>query len=306
VVVRGGYVVFEAYYDGASPESYHSVNSVTKSVVSMLVGIALRDGLLSSVEQPIFELISEYDTTDLDPRKRSLTVRHLLTMTSGFEHIRAELLIPLDSDDIVRSVLARPLAHPPGARFQYEDASVQLLSVILTRLTGLSLAAYAVRELFGPLGIWPDERSRSIWRAEPGAGHTLHFQGHWPEDGLAWRTDQHGHSIAGFGLHVTAREMAKLGYLYLNGGCWAGRQIVPAEFVRDSTREQSAGGPPAGSPYGYLWWLGPNGSYAASGFGGQGIQVSPARDLVVAFATRQPRNSADRILRRFLLPAITT
>jgi CubicO group peptidase (beta-lactamase class C family) len=226
-------------------------------------------------------------------------------MSSGFEHVRSALPIPLESDDIVRSILGRPLLHPPGTRFQYEDASVHLLSVILTRVTGLSPAAYALRELFGPLGIWPDERSRCIWRAEPEAGHTLHFWGEWPDDGLAWRTDQHGHSTAGFGLHLTAREMAKLGHLYLNQGWWDGRQLVPADYVQASTREQSAGGPPAGAPYGYLWWLGPNGSYAASGFGGQGIQVSPRRDVVVAFATRQPRNPADGILRRFLLPALT-
>lgn len=107
-------------------------------------------------------------------------------------------------------------------------------------------------------------------------------------------------------LHLTAREMAKLGYLYLSEGRWDGRQLVPAAYVRDSRREQSPGGPPAGAPYGYLWWIGPNGSYAASGFGGQGIQVSPRRDVVVAFATRQPRNPAQRIFREFLLPAFRT
>src|SRR5207249_3127534 len=112
--------------------------------------------------------------------------------------------------------------------------------------------AFAHTELFQPLGIWPDS-ARFLWRRDSPVRHILDSSGRWPADGLPWTVDRHGHNTGGFGLHLTAREMAKFGYLYLNGGSWQGEQLIAAEYVEESTRRQSPGGPPVGRPHGYLW-----------------------------------------------------
>ena len=310
VVVRGGRLAFERYYDGCTQETYHTVNSVTKSVTSALIGIAFRNGLLTSVDQPLGELFPELTSARDDDARHALTVRHLLSMTSGFAALGPGTpmpsRIPLDSPNPVEAAFARPLANAPGAAFLYDELSCHLLSILLSRLTGESAAAFAERELFTPLGIWRSEQARFAWKADRGQRHAFNFFGHWPEDGRLWKVDQHGHSFGGGGLHLTLREMAKFGYLYLNGGQWDGAEIVPRWFVDESTSEQSAGGPPVNTPYGYLWWIGRAGSFFASGFGGQQIAILPRLDTVVAVATALPRNGAGGIIRLFIVPAISS
>ncbi|HZO32463.1 MAG TPA: serine hydrolase domain-containing protein [Chloroflexota bacterium] len=215
LIVRGGRVVFERYYDGCTEETYHTVNSVTKSVTSALIGIAFRNGLLTSVDQPLLDFFPELASARDDPRKQTLTLRHLLTMTSGFEApgpgTPMSSRIPLDSPSLVETAFARPLANTPGEAFLYDDLSCHLLSIVLTRLTGSSGAAFAEQELFQPLGIWSSEQARYAWKADRGLRDAFNLFGHWPEDGRLWTVDQHGHSFGGGGLHLTLCEMAKLG-----------------------------------------------------------------------------------------------
>src|SRR5262249_12291344 len=123
-------------------------------------------------------------------------------------------------------------------------------------LTGLSAAELAEQELSTPLGIWRSEQVRQVWTHDRGQRDVFSTFGFWPEDGRPWRVDQHGHSFGGGGLHLTLREMATFGALYLNGGRWANAEIVPSAFVEESTRAQNAGGPPGNMAYGYLWWIG--------------------------------------------------
>jgi CubicO group peptidase (beta-lactamase class C family) len=213
--------------------------------------------------------------------------------------------LPLDSPDIVAAAFARPLATPPGEAFLYDNLSCHLLSIALTRLTGLSAAVFAEQELFAPLGIWRSKQVRQVWERDRGMRDVFTFFGFWPEDGRPWKVDQHGHSGGGFGLHLTLREMAEFGCLYLNGGRWDGQEIVPAWFVDESTRAQSAGGPPVNTPYGYLWWMGRGGGYFASGFRGQMISIIHRLDTVLAFSTALPRNGPGDMFRRFIIPALT-
>jgi CubicO group peptidase (beta-lactamase class C family) len=307
LVTRHGYVVFEGYYAGFDRASYFNVYSITKSVVSALVGRALQRRLIVSLDQRLLDVFPEYDRASLDPRARAVALRHLLSMTSGFDPAATNLEILWRADDVVKAALERPMAHAPGASFFYDDVSIHLLSILLARVSGLSTAAFADAELFRALGIWTDGRARFVWR-DADNRHNLSQSGRWPADGLPWTVDGHGHNAGGFGLHLTAREMAKLGYLHLNGGWWGGAQLLSPAYVAASTRSQSPGGPPVGRPYGYGWWIPePHPAFFATGLGGQTIHVVPGLDLVTVLTTCSDANEGaqrGRIVEGFVLPAI--
>ena len=290
--MRHGCIVFERYYGDYSSESYFSVNSITKSVVSALAGLALRDGLLQSPEQPIAGFFPDENT-------HGIILRQLLTLTAGWPYQGLG-----ESPWSVPHLLRRPLARPPGEAFEYDDGSPHLLSAILTKLTGLSAAAYAERELFRPLGIWREGES---WSSSPGTRQPF---GAWPPDGLPWKCDGEGISTGGFGLHLTLRDMARFGLLLASGGRWEDRQLIPEGYVEELTRPHNRGGSPIWRPYGYLWWL-PSWhrgqAMLAAGFGGQEIYVNSTLDLVVAIActlrSGGPTHNGG-LLDRFLLPAV--
>jgi CubicO group peptidase (beta-lactamase class C family) len=298
VVVRHGKIVYERYYASCDKETYHSVFSVTKSVVSALYGIMLRDGLLQSLEQRVLDILPEYDHPGLDPRVRHLMVGHLLTMTSGYAHVHNVTPVPHQAPDFAEVALNRKLVAAPGTVFNYDDISAQLLSVVLTQLTGMSMAAYAWRELFEPLGIWSGEQAHFAWNGERADQLRAHPWGTWPDDGFLWQVDRQGHNFGGVGLHLTAREMAKFGFLYLHRGRWEGRQIVPEYYVRASAGYPRFTVPNVGRPYGLLWWIGMNGNIMAQGFGGQLIQVRPREHVVVAIARTPPWNTTDGLRHR--------
>jgi CubicO group peptidase (beta-lactamase class C family) len=249
LVMRHGRLVLERYYHGATRDRPWSVYSVTKSVVSALVGIALRDGRLRNVDERLVDLFPDELTADADPLVRSITIRDLLTMSAGYRDVNT----PNETDDWVRAELNRPVVSEPGAVFSYDDGSAHLLSCLLTRVTEMPAAEYARRELFRPLGIRPGR----------------------------WNTDGQGHSIGSGGLFLRPRDMLRFGQLYLQDGRWRGRQIVPAAWVRDSTRQLIT--VPGGAGYGYLWWIntGPHGGFLAQGYRGQTIAVFPRSSVVI-------------------------
>ena len=256
LVVRHGILVVERYYDVHDRFSLFDVRSVTKSVVSTLVGIAVGDGLLS-LGQNLGQLLPDRLPSDADARLRTITVEHLLTMTAGFEwDDLADFWRLLSSDDWVGTTLRTSLAAEPGQVFAYNSGCSQLLSAILTRLTGKRLADLATERLFGPLGIVP---------------------GGWPRD-------PQGLTIGAYGLELTARDLAKLGLLYLKDGRWGEVQLLPADYVRCATAPQSTGGFPEDTAYGYHWWVTEvteHAAYFAAGYGGQYLFVVPHLDLIV-------------------------
>jgi CubicO group peptidase (beta-lactamase class C family) len=276
LVVRDGRLVFERYYGGAQAGQFFDVYSVTKSVTSALVGIALAQGKLRSVDQKLVELFPEH-AKGAEPRLRRLTLADLLTMRAGqsFEPIES-------SGNWTRTLLTRVFEHEPGTVFAYDSGSSHLLSAALTKVTGKRAADLAAEQLFGPLGI------QDGWR--------------WPDDGQ-------GVSIGGDGLAFRARDLAKLGQLYLQEGRWHGRRLVPAAWVRESTRKHTDVGEPR-LGYGYQWWVHESetpraGGYAALGYGGQAIVVLPRLDLVVVVTT-EPRGDTDvrSIVEELILPAV--
>jgi CubicO group peptidase (beta-lactamase class C family) len=275
LVIRHGYLLFEEYYQGG-PNDYQAVASVAKSVISALIGIALHKGYIKRLDQKVVDFYPEYVTPNTDPRMRDITLEHLLTMTSGLEQ---------ETDfgaDWFRSTLAQSVSSTPGQVFHYNDAAVHLLSGILTRTTHMTAREFGNTYLFQPLGI----------PLPP------------------WETDPQGNTVGGDGLSLRSREMAKIGYLYLNQGFWDGKQLVPADWVRATTQKHTAADI-LKADYGYLWWVTTvegHGAYYAAGFGGQFIYVVPDVDLVVVMTGTASLPEFPQhldIVRLFLLPAIS-
>ncbi|MBN1967159.1 MAG: serine hydrolase [Anaerolineae bacterium] len=264
VIVRHGYLVAERYRGEAGPETLHNVKSVTKSVLSALIGIALQTGDLAGLDDTLGDVWPAYFTSASDSRKRAIRVRDLLTMRSGLQWAEygPTTVQMTASKDWVRFVLDQPVAHEPGQVFNYSTGDTQLLSGILHTITGMTALEYADLYLFGPLGI-----TRRTWPADP-----------------------QGITIGGAELALSARDMAKFGYLVLNGGRWNGDAILPEAWVQESTTPHVQVDPPRpdGCPslaYGYLWWLRPQAGHRSAlavGFGGQYIYVVPDLDLVIA------------------------
>ena len=260
LVARHGALVAEGYFGGADRTQLHDLRSVIKSVTALLVGIAIARGELPGVRVRMAAYYPREIGGDADPALRAITLEDLLTMRAGLgwdEHAHADA----DPNTMYRApssvgwVLRHAVAEPPGRVFRYSTGNSQLVAGVLARATGRSGAAYAQEYLFRPLGI-----TRARW-------------------------DAHGDGITygGVRLFLTARDLAKLGQLCLQDGWWAGRQVVPAWWVRAATRPHARA--PEG-PYGYAWWVRPLG-YAAAGYGGQYVYVLPA-DGVVVVLTADP------------------
>jgi CubicO group peptidase (beta-lactamase class C family) len=246
IVSVGGELRAECYFRDRRPDDLSNVHSITKSVLSTLVGIAIGDGSLD-LETRAVEVIASAPS---DPRKREITVRHLLTMTSGLDCAEGRW----DIDDIadrgeslVEGPLAAPLATAPGASFAYNNGAAHVLAALVARRAGRPLRELAEERLFRPLGI-------AAYR---------------------WPADLEGNPI-GYGmLELRPRDLLNVGQLYLDGG----RDVVPREYVDAATAAASAGGPPEGTGYGYLWWVA-DGAFFGGGFAGQYLYVAPSLELV--------------------------
>jgi CubicO group peptidase (beta-lactamase class C family) len=277
LVVRNGYLVAERYTPPYQEGTRHELFSVTKSVVATLVGIALEERRIAGVEAPLAELLPERDLLRSDSQKAAITLEDLLTMRAGLAWTEGNpaYAAMYRSSDWVNSVLNLPMAEEPGSRFNYCSGCSHLLAASVQNATGRPLLDYAEEKLFGPIGI------RQV----------------------AWDTDASGMPIGGWGLQLTPREMAKLGYLYLHDGSWEGRQVVPADWVRASVARHTATDSELG--YGYQWWVYPRHSaYLARGRGGQLVVVLPDRALVVVFtADIDDDKLLFELIEEFIVPA---
>ncbi len=282
LLLHHGKLISAHYWRGFSATSHQHVFSVTKSVVSALAGAALADGKLT-LSDTLAQWFPEL-TFAPNAHAAAVTVRHLLTMTAGFESVGSGL----GSGMSAAMLLNRPAAAAPGEQFRYANEDVSLLAVLLARAVGEPLADYAQRRLFTPLGIWRDMPKSARRRL--------------------WKTDQQGHAKGSHGLHLTTPELAAFGQLYLQGGCWQGEQLLPAAFVAASTTAQVPGGYPERVHYGYLWWVSVDSAgrpaFFASGAGGQYVYVLPALDLVLVI-TATSKNTDGRPHRVMLARRVT-
>ena len=261
LVQRHGALIAEEYFHGARGDSLYQVWSVTKSVMSILTGIALEEGYLTSLDQTLEEFLPPI-VDSLPADKGEISIRHLLTMTTGLEWHEldggGEYNRWVTSDDMIQYVLDLPWVHTPGDVFHYHTGATHLLSVVLTEATGMSMLDFARRHLLDPLGIEEAE----------------------------WWQDERGYYTGGMGLHLRPRDMLKIGELFLREGMWGGTRLLSQEWVRESTSPHVSTGDavPFGPEYGYLWWIGRDQGrdfYFANGYGGQFILVAPDLDLVV-------------------------
>jgi CubicO group peptidase (beta-lactamase class C family) len=256
VVVQGGRTLRQLYLGGTGPDTPHDVRSVTKSVTALLVGMALDEGGFASLDEPIGPLLGA--AAPADPAKAAITLRQLLTMSSGLQWNElgnvAEYNAWVSAPDQVAYVLARPLVDPPGQVFDYDSAAFHLLSVMVTRTLGPT-PAFAESGLFAALGIGARD----------------------------WETDAQGYANGASGLQLTPRDMQAIGGLVLDRGRTGTQQVVSAAFLDAATAQQIATGDTFdGLPgYGYGWWIGTGGEAVAEGYGGQFIVVAPRLGVVV-------------------------
>jgi CubicO group peptidase (beta-lactamase class C family) len=294
LVVRFGYLVAE-HYDAWDQTRAHTMQSVTKSVTSLLFGIA-RAKLAASagnLDRPVLDVFKKYSSVaNVDERKRALTLRHLMTMRTSMDFWEQPYAgSPLDqmnrsTDDWVKFVLDRPMTGTPGSMWAYNSGAAIAMGGVIRELTGTNVDEFARRELFEPIGA-----SGETWFKSP-------------FDGLPH---------CGGGLNLKAQDLARVGYLVLRHGRWGDREIVPRAWLDSTTAPVTRGNPVFfsnyGSAYGYFWWLFPTrrggtdaGIIAASGSGGQWLFVIPSLDVVVAIVAADG-NGLD-LLYDGILPAL--
>jgi len=278
LVIRHGYIVSETYYKSYHQDTTHELYSCTKSFTATLVGIALDKGSINAVNHLVLDYFPEYTPGNQDPLKKSMKLEHLLTMTSGFAWLEADQVYAelYQSSDWVSYVLDEPMAEKPGSAFNYCSGCSHLLSAIIGQATHMNTKDFAEKTLFEPLGV----------------------------SGVVWHTDSDGIPIGGWGLQLTPRQMAKLGYLYLHEGQWDGQQIVSSQWVKKATQKHTETDGELG--YGYQWWIYPrHGAYTALGREGQTIFVVPKSDLIiVTTAATDNHDEIFQLIEDFILPAV--
>lgn len=287
ILIRNGQVVYEEYFNGSSVADSNNVASVSKSILSALLGIAMNQGYILSAEEPIATYLPQYFEDETDSRKLEWTIRDMLTMSHGLawtENISDRALN--GSDDVVGDILALPLVDEPGIYFNYSTGVSHVLSAVLTEATGLSTCEFAHTYLFEPMGV----------------------------EAEFWGVDAQGYFTGGHSVSLTAREIAKFGLLFLNEGNWFGKQLVPGWWVVASTTPRiDVGNSYAG--YGYFWWLNRIAGYdmySALGYGGQLLHVIPDLNVVLVTTHTTQGNRRDfaeeaesyEFIRNYLIPAI--
>jgi len=296
VIVRNGAIVYENYYNGYGPDDTHHVASVTKSILSALIGIAIDAGYIEHIDQKVLDFFPDYVVNAADYTKRDITIRHLLTMTApySFEDWQEPLDKMCMQPDWVKYTLDILGQNGDIGAFKYSTAGAHLLSAILTRSTGKSAREFANEYLFKPIGMKeiPDYTMASFG-----------FDDLFGKNVKGWVHDPNLISTGGWGLTLTSRDMARFGSLYLNRGIWDEKRIISETWVEDSIAMNA-------NHYGYLWWLRQEDgvfAYSAMGDGGHMICCIPQKDLVVAITSEFMLNPRDRwtLIKEFILPALT-
>jgi CubicO group peptidase (beta-lactamase class C family) len=270
ILIKDGHLIYEGFFHGARRDDRYTIYSVSKTFTSALIGIAIDKGFIKTVDQAMLPFFPEYKNMINDPLKKNIEIHHLLSLSSGIDwdestysyedrrniHVQMEM-----TNDWIKFILQRPMRDKPGDRWIYNTGNVQLLSAIIKKATGLYLHEFAEKHLFGPLKI----------------------------ENYYWNTDPSGYTCAGGsdgGLRLKARDVAKLGCLYINKGMWNGERVLSEAWIEKSTRGSIT--IRKDSQYGYLWHVGLDKTYEQAykyfyhtGSGGHLLMVYPELNLVV-------------------------
>jgi CubicO group peptidase (beta-lactamase class C family) len=280
-----------------SKDSLHDIRSITKSFTSACIGIAIKQGKIKSVDQKIFEFFPEYERQDTG-LKSTLTIKHLLTMSSGlswnedtasYDDLANSEVQMIKSPDPVGFVLSQPMAALPGKVWNYNGGTTQLLAAIIEKATGLKIETFAKQYLFDPLEI-----KNFTWEKFPGKELTKGFSG----------------------LRITSRDLLKFGLLYYQHGKWNNKQILPSDWIDESFQSHIMRQQTKGRAYGYQFWIwndnlnnNPARFVTAIGNGDQRIYIDKMNNLVIVVTAGNyyrldiKKNSYD-ILKDYIYPAL--
>lgn len=287
VVLRRGKRISELYGKDEgrqlTPVDVHVLQSTTKTLCGMLVGLAISDGVIASVRTPALSFFDAGEIEQLDSAKQLVTIEHLLTMRSGLDYEEGTA-----SDERVfadacaaRTFLSRRLVAEPGTRWNYSSGDSQILAEIVRRTTGKTPLEYARVRLFEPLGVTQ----------------------------VRWDTDGGGTQFGGRGLFLRPRELARFGWLLACRGKFSGRQLVPSAWIDESTRPHvvATSGWDVGSEYGYTCWIPAFGGFATQGYMGQNMYILPEHQLVLVFnGALVPPEKANALLGGLVQQLIST
>ena len=278
LIIRNGYIVSETYFKSYNQDSKHDMQSVGRSFTSTLIGIAIDKGFIDGVDHRIVDFFPERTIANLDQQKQDMTLEDVLTMRLGVERLDGdpEYRAMQESPDWVQFLLDRPVVTPPGTKWEYCSGCSHLLTAILHEKTGMNPRDFAEQYLFRPLGI----------------------------SDVTWMTDPERIPYGAGGFRLTPRNMAKLGYLYLQDGVWDGMQIVSPGWVKSATQKHADVDVDPHFGYGYHWFtVTAMDGYAAMGNGGQIVLVIPKSDLVIV-TTAATQESIFELIDRYVLPAV--
>ncbi|MCL2620648.1 MAG: beta-lactamase family protein [Defluviitaleaceae bacterium] len=288
VIQKDGSVVYENYFNECSSTTPIHVFSITKSIVSMLIGIAIDKGYIISVDQNVLDFFPDYTIKRGEKTIQTIIIKNMLTMTAPYKYRSAPYTKYFTSSDWVQSALDLLGGKSPVGKFRYTPLiGPDILSGILVKATGQYVLDFAREYLFSPLGIavennviFKDKEEQLAFVKGKGVS--------------GWVSDPNGTNTAGWGLTMTATDMAKIGTLYLNMGKWANKQLISEKWIAESLKEHSEW-EELKLPYGYMWWPKIGNGYAAMGDSGNVIYVNPCKKIVVSIASLFKPTAKDRV-----------
>ena len=285
LIIRNGYIVYEDYPNSLyDVDRVHILHSVTKSFTSCLIGIAIEEGYIGSITDTVISYFPERTIQNMNAYKEAMTIEHLLTMTSGYAwdewlynytDPRNDLIEMIVSGECTQFMLDHPVVNEPGTVWLYNTGVSYLLAALIYETSGLTPLEFAFQYVFSHLGI----------------------------ENVFWTVSPEGINYGGSELHLTSRDLAKFGFLFLHDGFWEGQQIVQEAWVSESTEISVYLGPRLS--YGYQWWV--NSllqSYEAHGLYAQRLIVIPEYDLVVVFTAQiEGEPPYDDLILEYIIPA---
>ncbi|HEX3077934.1 MAG TPA: serine hydrolase [Lachnospiraceae bacterium] len=299
IILKNSKVVYEKYFNEYTANNAVHIASVTKSILSALIGIAIENGYIKSIDQNVLEFFPDYMINRGEKTIQNITIKDMLTMTAPYKYKTEPYEKFFASNNWIKAALDLLGGKGKVGEFTYSAiVGTHILSGVLVEATGQSVLDFARGNLFSPLDI--HVKNNVVLRNKE--EHIAYFK---DKNDSGWVVDPQGVNTAGFGLSLTPMDMAKIGQLYLDGGLWSGKQIIPSWWIDESTKEHSRWDK---LQYGYLWWIIDNKEhiYAAMGDGGNVIYVNAKKNMVISIASLFVPCAKDRIklIREYIEPMV--